>query len=106
MARIIVNEGEGPRPADLSVSRLVVGGTPDCDLRLRHAAAGGAEFVIEATPTGHRVLRLRGALFLNEDPCEVADLLHNDTLRAGESMILYKNPDATRPEPAPAAARP
>ncbi len=106
MARIIVNEGQGPRPADLSVSRLVIGGTPDCDLCLRHAGAGGSEFVLEATPTGHRVLRLRGTLLLNEEPCDVADLLHNDTLRAGESMILYKNPDATRPAPAPVVQAP
>lgn len=104
MSRIIVNEGSGPRPVDLSVPRLVVGGSPDCEVRLRHASAGGCGFVLEATPTGHRVLRLRGELFLNEEPCEVADLLHNDTLRAGEVMVLYKNPGATRPEPLPAPA--
>lgn len=102
MSRIIVNEGSGPRPVALSVPRLVVGGTPDCEVRLRHPSAGGCGFVLEATPTGHRVVRLRGELFLNEEPCEVADLLHNDTLRAGEVMILYKNPAATRPGPEPA----
>lgn len=101
MSRIIVNEGSGPRPVDLSVPRLIVGGSADCEVRLRHASAGGCGFVLEATPTGHRVLRLRGELFLNEEPCEVADLLHNDTLRAGEVMVLYKNPAASRPEPSP-----
>jgi len=113
MSRIIINEGTGPRPVDLSVSRLVIGGSADCDVRVRDPAAAGSELVIEATPTGHRVVRLRGALLLNEEPCEIADLLHNDTLHVGDSLILYKNPDARRsaaaaalrePEPAPRAA--
>jgi hypothetical protein len=28
----------------------------------------------------------------------VAQLRHNDTLRAGDSLVLYKNPAARRPE--------
>jgi len=104
-SRIIVNEGQGPRPVDLSVPRLIVGGSPDCDVRLRDAAAAGIEFVIEAAtaghhPDGHRVVRLLGELFLNEEPCDVAQLHHNDTLRAGASLVLYKNPAARRAVPA------
>ena len=99
--RIIVNEGQGPRPVDLVVPRLIVGGSPDCDVRLRDAAAAGIEFVIEARSAGHRVVRLLGELFLNEEPCDVAALVHNDTLRAGASLVLYKNPAARR---GPAAA--
>ena len=104
MARIIVNEGEGPRPVDLVVSRLVIGGSSDCDLRLRHPATAGAEFVVEAVAGGHRVVRLRGELLLNEEPCEVARLQHGDTLRVGESMILYKNPAMRRAAPPAAQA--
>jgi len=109
-SRIIVNEGQGPRPVDLSVPRLIVGGSPDCDVRLRDAAAAGIEFVIEAAaadhdpdghrPVRHRVVRLLGELFLNEEPCDVAQLHHNDTLRAGASLVLYKNPAARRAVPA------
>jgi len=105
-SRIIVNEGAGPRPVDLVVPRLIVGGSPDCDVRLRAAPAAGIEFVLEAKAGRHRVVRLLGELFLNEEPCDVADLLHNDTLRAGDSLILYKNPTARRVEPTPAAAPP
>jgi hypothetical protein len=105
-SRIIVNEGEGARPVDLVVSRLVIGGSPDCDVRLRAAAAAGVEFVLEATPDGHRVVRLLGPLFLNEEPCDVADLRHNDTLRAGESMILYKSAAARRARAALPASAP
>jgi hypothetical protein len=96
-SRIIVNEGQGPRPVDLVVPRLIVGGSPDCDVRLRGAAAAGIEFLIESAAGGHRVVRLLGELFLNEEPCDVAQLLHNDTLRAGDSLVLYKNPAARRP---------
>jgi hypothetical protein len=103
MPRIIVNEGEGARPVDLVVSRLVVGGSSDCDVRLRHPATAGAEFIVEAVAGGHRVVRLRGELLLNEEPCDVAMLQHGDTLRVGESMILYKNPAARRAAPPPAA---
>lgn len=101
-SRIIVNEGQGPRAVDLSVPRLIVGGSPDCDVRLRDAAAAGIEFVIEAAAAGHRhrVVRLLGELFLNEEPCDVAQLQHNDTLRAGSSLVLYKNPAARRAVPA------
>jgi hypothetical protein len=95
-SRIIVNEGRGPRPVDLVVPRLIVGGSPDCDVRLRDAAAAGIEFVIEASAPGHRVVRLLGELFLNEEPCDVSALHHNDTLRAGETLVLYKNPAARR----------
>ena len=105
-SRIIVNEGQGPRPVDLSVPRLIVGGSPDCDVRLRDKAAAGVEFVLEATARGHRVVRLLGALLLNEEPCDVADLAHNDTLRAGDTLVLYKNPAARRPGLAPASAPP
>ena len=104
MPRIIVNEGEGARPVDLVVSRLVVGGSGDCDLRLRHPGTSGAEFVVEAVPGGHRVVRLRGELLLNEQPCDVAVLQHGDTLRVGESMLLYKNPAARRRVPPAAQA--
>jgi hypothetical protein len=106
MPRLIVNEGEGARPVDLMVSRLVIGGSSDCDVRLRHPATAGAEFVVEAVAGGHRVVRLRGELLLNEEPCEVAQLHHGDTLRVGDSMILYKNPSARRaaPPPVPRAA--
>ena len=106
MPRIIVNEGEGARPVDLVVSRLVVGGSADCELRLRHPGTASAEFVVEAVAGGHRVVRLRGELLLNEEPCDVAQLSHGDTLRIGESMVLYKNPAARRAQPPPAVPRP
>ncbi len=102
MQRIIVNEGRGPRPQDLRGGRLTIGATPDCDVVLGHPGAQGSQFVIEGTATGHRVVVLLGAVLLNEKPCDVADLQHNDTLRVGDSMVLYKNPDARLP----AAARP
>ena len=44
MPRIIVNEGEGARPVDLVVSRLVVGGSADCELRLRHPGTASCDF--------------------------------------------------------------
>ena len=102
MDRLIVNEGQGPRSFDLVVGRMVVGSTPDCDVRLKHVAAAGCQFVVERTLRGHRAVRLTGELLINEQPCEVADLAHNDTLRVGESMILYKSPDAVTPRRAAA----
>ena len=61
----------------------------------------GVQLTLEVTSTGHRMIVLTGEVFHNEEACEYQDLLHNDTLRVGASMVLYKNPDATLPEVAP-----
>ncbi|HTE06801.1 MAG TPA: hypothetical protein VK824_11430, partial [Planctomycetota bacterium] len=98
MERLIVNEGQGPVTRDLTAPLTRVGGMTGCDVVLRHPSAAGAAFSLERTALGHRARGLAGAVFHNEQPLSVADLLHNDTLRAGETLVLYKNPSATLPD--------
>jgi hypothetical protein len=93
MARIIVNEGEGPRSIALSAERTVVGSNPKCDVVLRHDSALGVRFAIERTPDGYRVDVIKGVVLLNETETRSAQLAHNDTLRIGESMVLFKEAD-------------
>jgi hypothetical protein len=90
MARIIVNEGAGPRSIALSAKRIVVGSNPICDVILAHPSALGVRFTIEGVADGHRVEVIKGVVLHNEKEVTSALLAHNDTLRVGESMVLFK----------------
>jgi hypothetical protein len=97
MERLIVNEGQGPVSRELTAPLMHVGGDERCDLVLRHPSTLGNVFSIERTTHGHCARGLKGVVFHNEVVLAAADLLHNDTLRAGDTLVLYKNPLATLP---------
>ncbi|MED5330639.1 MAG: FHA domain-containing protein [Planctomycetota bacterium] len=94
MATVIVNEGDGPCLYELGTDRTLVGSDSECGIVLRHPSAAGCEFVLKTEGDGHRATHLTGRVFLNEVSLESQVLTHKDTLRVGESMLLYKNPEA------------
>lgn len=93
MATVIVNEGDGPCLYELGTDRTLVGSDSECGIVLRHPSAAGCEFVLKAEGDGHRATHLTGRVFLNEVSLESQVLTHKDTLRVGEIMLLYKNPE-------------
>lgn len=99
MARLIVNEGAGPRPVELSGERSL-GSNPACDVVLTHPTALGTRVVLKPLRFGYRATAVKGQLLVNGQPRELADLEHNDQLRIGEVLVIYKQPEgeAFRPE--------
>ncbi len=101
-ARIIVNEGDGPEQHPLAAAECVIGAEASSDVRLVHPSAAGTVIVLSRTAGGHSVRVVRGRALHNEARItDVVHLLHKDTLRIGESLVLYKN-EAARIEPEPA----
>jgi len=92
MASLIVNQGDGPVPHPLK-GLVVLGSNPGCDIVLQHPTALGSRVELKPLRFGYRVVRVKGELQLNEQACDMADLEHNDTLRLGEVMLLYKQPE-------------
>jgi len=103
MARIIVNEGSGPRVVELQ-GLVTVGSNPSCDVVLAHESALGVRIELKPLRFGYRAKLIKGEARLNESSFEMADLDHNDTLHVGEVMLLYKQPEGA--EFAPPAAAP
>ncbi|MCB9896521.1 MAG: hypothetical protein H6825_00830 [Planctomycetes bacterium] len=106
MASLIINEGSGPRSVDLR-GPVVIGSNPSCDVVLDHPTATGSRVELQPKRFGYRVTKLKGDLLVNEQAADMADLEHNDTLRIGEVLLLYKQPegDAFDGSAAPSAAR-
>ncbi|GJM21698.1 MAG: hypothetical protein DHS20C15_16130 [Planctomycetota bacterium] len=98
MARIIVNEGAGPRSIEL-LGMVTVGSNPSCDVVLEHPSALGVRVELKPLRFGYRVKLIKGELKLNDSSCEMADLDHNDALQIGEVMLLYKQPEGAGFEP-------
>lgn len=92
MARIIVNDGTGPRSIELE-GLVALGSNPSCDIVLEHPSALGARLELKPLKFGYRAKLIKGEAALNEAHFELADLDHNDTLRVGEVLILYKQPE-------------
>jgi hypothetical protein len=92
MASIIVNQGAGPVPYELE-GTVVLGSNPSCEVVLEHPTALGCRVELKPLRWGYRVVLVKGDMQLNEESCELADLEHNDTLRIGEVMVLYKQPE-------------
>ncbi len=65
MARLIINEGQGPRPLELREQQTTLGGSADCDIVLRHESASGRRVRLETTATGHRAVVVSGDVLLN-----------------------------------------
>jgi len=105
MARIIINEGTGPRDVPLS-GVVVLGSNPSCDVVLEHDSAIGCRVELKPLRWGYRAQCVKGEMLVNEEPAEMADLEHNDTLRVGDVMVLYKQPESAEEFAAGAVAAP
>lgn len=92
MAKFIINEGLGPRTVDLQ-GTLSLGSNPLCDVILESSTALGCRCEMRPLRWGYRVLKVKGDLFVNERSIEMADLDHGDTLRVGDVLLLYKQPE-------------
>ena len=98
MARLIINEGDGPRTVELQ-GVLSVGSNPGCDIVLGHHTAIGVRAELKPLRFGYRVSIAKGELLVNGRATEMADLEHNDTLKVGEVLILYKQPEGEAFDP-------
>lgn len=92
MARLIINEGNGPQARELS-GVVSLGSNPNCDVVLSHRSAMGVRLELKPLKFGYRAQVIKGSVSLNGKALDMADLDHNDQLQVGDVLLLYKQPE-------------